>query len=1396
MKKTISVLLSLIIFISVQSGFSFEAKAYTHTKITSEKYNSPSVYPVKGEHPRILFNKNDIGKIKDNFSGSENYYAYENFKILKDDSYTISDLFSVSADGKVTSVLHGTAPNSQMEAALARLEAKAFDYVINGNLSNGKAAVSGIREFIDAAILENSLTSDRDRGYVIFISSEIYDWCYDLLTDKDIESIVENLVSLAGEISCKFPPVTSKQNPIAGHGAEAMVLRDMYSFAIAVYDEYPDIYEYIQSYLEKEYVEVRNQWYAAHSNHQGSSYGGYRFEFDMWSSWLCRAMSGEELYSPDMQYSLYQLLYYVTADGQLFAEGDYTPIPTNYTAGRVGNSSAMWLAANYFNDPYLKAEQIRTDLNSTEFDYFEDSKTPVQFLIINNPKLKAGNMSDLPKTKYFGYPNGTMIAKTGWENLNATSNDVSVYMKIGQEYMSNHQHLDFGTFQIYYKGMLTANQGLYRTYASEHDSNYNKETISHNGLLIYDPNEEQLSVDARYTETVNSGGQRRTYQYPKDYETWKNYDTRYGTVTAWGYDEENSIPSYSYISGDITNAYSDKVSEVRRSMLFIPTNDSSMPAVFFVADKIVSTDAGFKKTFLLQAPVMPEISGNTTRIKRTHSNYNGMLTVQTLFPENPEIIAQGGPGYQWYAAGNNILPLESDGKTLLDNSNLNYGWGKVLISPSVKQKEDYFLNAMYVSNSGYFKNPVAVSMENQDFIGGELVDKIALFAKSSKFLKGEYLLPIQPSDKGKDVIVTGLSSGIWEVYENDEYKNEYVIDDESSLIHFTTSGGEITIKHTMLDAPVINPDFQCDSNGDRIISWNEVGNAVGYKVEIVDANENIVYSKDKTTSLTEIVSKELIPAGEYAVSVIALSEDGKYDSTAATATLNSRYSGGLGTKESPYLISTAEEFLNLNGDCDINEYYGVTKEIDLTTVEFTPFSFAGNIYGWNEINKVKEIKNIHYVLTLSEETALAGLFAEAAENSYIGYLSTSGSITATAKVDNCGAFLGKAGKNVTLEKLVNNVSISGSIVYGGGIVGNGNFVNITIADCINNGSISSTNSSSRIGGIACVLSSGYTIERCVNYGNVSAKYQAGGIIAWAYRGTISECYNMGEITATKGCVSDSEGIIVEGGGVVGAIAGYAKNLPDIINCYNYGNLNANADVTPSSAYGAVNNKAGSGKISGYYDAKGYGISNSPMHHSQPKDETGTKVTDKTITTTVTYENCYILSPEASVVQGITALSEEQMNKKENFTDFDFDNIWASRPNSSYPYPMLKNNLYDSEVCFDSVSVLGGADVSRLEILVNLNESIYNRVSGSYFGLIAAKLDSGESNITEFGFEINGVNKKCDSEKITADGHFGMLIYSATPDEYRIRAYVKYIDGTEEKHKYLECENSLILAMPQ
>ena len=93
-----------------------------------------------------------------------------------------------------------------------------------------------------------------------------------------------------------------------------------------------------------------------------------------------------------------------------------------------------------------------------------------------------------------------MVARTGWE-MGMDSPVAMAYMRIGERW-ANHHHLDAGTFQLYYKGILAFNPGRYDAYGTEHDYNFNKETISHNGLLIYDPNETMPN------NVVNSGGQK------------------------------------------------------------------------------------------------------------------------------------------------------------------------------------------------------------------------------------------------------------------------------------------------------------------------------------------------------------------------------------------------------------------------------------------------------------------------------------------------------------------------------------------------------------------------------------------------------------------------------------------------------------------------------------------------------------------------------------------------------------------------------------------------------------------------------------------------------------------------------------------------------------------------
>jgi hypothetical protein len=57
-------------------------------------------------------------------------------------------------------------------------------------------------------------------------------------------------------------------------------MRDMLSAGIAIYDEYPEMYELSAARFFREHLPVRNWLYNGHAYHQGDSYGPYRFSWD------------------------------------------------------------------------------------------------------------------------------------------------------------------------------------------------------------------------------------------------------------------------------------------------------------------------------------------------------------------------------------------------------------------------------------------------------------------------------------------------------------------------------------------------------------------------------------------------------------------------------------------------------------------------------------------------------------------------------------------------------------------------------------------------------------------------------------------------------------------------------------------------------------------------------------------------------------------------------------------------------------------------------------------------------------------------------------------------------------------------------------------------------------
>ena len=102
-------------------------------ELPSDVYNIPEIKPTVGEHPRVMFRVSDIPTIKDYMDEAENANALAEYNALLAEEF----------DGN----LPAGSGNYNGEK-LAIIEAKAFDYAINGNEENGKAAVAAIKNYI------------------------------------------------------------------------------------------------------------------------------------------------------------------------------------------------------------------------------------------------------------------------------------------------------------------------------------------------------------------------------------------------------------------------------------------------------------------------------------------------------------------------------------------------------------------------------------------------------------------------------------------------------------------------------------------------------------------------------------------------------------------------------------------------------------------------------------------------------------------------------------------------------------------------------------------------------------------------------------------------------------------------------------------------------------------------------------------------------------------------------------------------------------------------------------------------------------------------------------------------------------------------------------------------
>ncbi len=771
-------------------------------------FELPKVAPKAGQHPRMLFTSEDIPGILAAIDNAENDTAVKQFLTRA----------AGSTDGKLTP----TDPNGGSASGnynyngnvLGIIEAKALYYALYKDSTDEKHADALMRGYQAIYAMKNYLlTLDvqwtftdhcRMYGHTMFVTSLVYDWCYDLLSESDKEQFmfgVENLLCDGNanapdkgthhglKMEMGFPPQTSiRQTPITGHGAEDQLLRDYTSFAIAIYDEKPDWWNYIGGVLYEEYVPVRNYFYEGHYYPDGSSgYNSYRFFADIWNAWLFKGMGVELPYNEEnMRQTIHALFSVETYNGAAFPSGDGTS-----NASVSGTPSLIALVGSYlFDDEVLRAQFKHFSNNYTKgFGYNQSSITAAEFLILSGTGVKAAanRQAEAKRLTYSAGFQQQIVSRTGFG-----SNAAIVLLQGAQRLPGGHTHQNAGNFQIYYKGMLTLDDGVYDIYGSDHHYYYHMSTTAHNGILVYNPALKSSS------KSFYNGGQKRDLGVPYDYEEWLASDRfLFGKRIGVQYDSEKS-PSYVYFANDLTLAYdTSTVDYMERSFMTVYTGDSKVPMILFVYDNIQADSATFQKTFLLQCAKAPTISGNTVTIdngqgKLVLTSLKGADTIKAYGRTSKNGVPTGGNGSERFWLSGPGVNLPSKGNVNGQNNDNNALWGHVEIQPKTGNKIDRLMNVLYVTDSGYTVSTKPALIESADVLGAAFLGKVAVFVNDPS--KAASVISFTSvGNSNMTYYVGGLNEGTWNVKIGSTDLGDMTVTRDGHMLTFAGAVGTVTL---------------------------------------------------------------------------------------------------------------------------------------------------------------------------------------------------------------------------------------------------------------------------------------------------------------------------------------------------------------------------------------------------------------------------------------------------------------------------------------------------------------------------------------------------------------------------------------------------------------------------
>jgi Heparinase II/III-like protein len=523
--------------------------------------------------------------------------------------------------------------------------------------------------------------------------------------------------------------------------------------------------------------------------------GSYHESMDyMRITWACLTLLAElqrtvSAVDPAYHFSLFRnigntYLYKLLPDGTPSREGD-----NEFPILDARDTSVIGYAVNRFKDPYA-AWLLRKS------GFFAKQWTlPVLEFLWDDPEVvprdpALADENELPRQRYFPGV-GHLVIRDGWK-----PDSTWIEFDCGP-YLAKHQHLDQNQINIYHGGYLAIDSGAdYTDSESPHYLNYYRRTVAHNSILIYDPSE-KFFWSENILPAANDGGQRmdssrfwNTIRSPEDWNRTRDlWDLASMRVVDY-------VPGqYHYAMGDATNAYSrEKLERFTREILYVPAHN-----MLLVFDRVVSTNASFRKAWLLHGVNQPVITQGSERETASQSEFQnaptfrfregkGELLVHSLLPAERVITRRGGPGNEFYTPGDDHggpwgsgenWPLEpAEGGPLPHDPKLIHMWKtfwgedfskispsnrnnvvpgtwRVEVSPSIPSKEDLFLHVFEIGNvnSTGVKKIEVVNGANFTGAACELGPCVVFATSDSAKCDGEISLPDVACH---DLLVTGL----------------------------------------------------------------------------------------------------------------------------------------------------------------------------------------------------------------------------------------------------------------------------------------------------------------------------------------------------------------------------------------------------------------------------------------------------------------------------------------------------------------------------------------------------------------------------------------------------------------------------------------------------------------